>query len=289
MRQRNLVDLDYLSNGGGKAVYGGRLDAYSFIDTTCEAWFGRFVDEVTAAMGKRYFPVYRMADGEYHFLFGARVNWHSRPLRSLGRFVKYEVLKRPWKTSWNEQYSPERTRTLRALLAESLREIAAAGKLAIYWNKNAIHAFTEYNREMEDLFEKMGVRLNQDNYVPFHFGQALLAKAADRVIRDRRILIVCGMEDAEYNDLRRELTDLGAAGVELYRCPATSALEHDYTGVTPQVRPDIVLVAAGIGAARALTGLKHLSCPIIDIGSYIHVVAGHMQQAHSGFFLKPAV
>jgi hypothetical protein len=50
--------------------------------------------------------------------------------------------------------------------------------------------------------------------------------------------------------------------------------------------PDIVLVAAGIGAAKVVSGLRHLHCPLIDVGSSIHVISGQWTQAHSGFFVN---
>jgi hypothetical protein len=166
-------------------------------------------------------------------------------------------------------------------------EIASVGKLAIYWNENGLHAFTEYNRTMEKLLLRLGIRLTADNYVPFHFGQALLANHPEKMIRNRNILIVSGMDDAEFGHLNRELTALGCAHAELYRCSATAALEDDYTKVAPRVKPDVVFVAAGIGAAKVLTGLRHLDCPVIDIGGFIHVLSGKSPSAHSGFFVKP--
>jgi hypothetical protein len=101
------------------------------------------------------------------------------------------------------------------------------GKLAIYWNQNALRAFTEWNSGIERGFMKMGIRLSNDNYVPCHFGQAVLVKAHKTIIRGRNVLIVCGMDDEEFRDLKLELTILGAAHVEIFRCPATFALEYD--------------------------------------------------------------
>lgn len=268
-------------------MYGGRLDAYSFEAVSCSDWFDSFTEEVVDALGKRYFPVYRMADGEFHFLFGAKINWHSKRVRSLGRYVKYEVLNRPWKTSWGEHYNRSRLQELKNALGDHLTKIAAAGKLALYWNENAFHAFTEWNNGMERRFLERGIELTQQNYVPFHFCQALLAKRFDRIITDRNVLIVSGMGNDEFISLQKALAELGASHVELYRCPPTGALQHDYTSVRPSVAPDIVLVAAGIGAARVLVDLRHLQCPVIDVGSYIHVVSGKLKHAHSGFFLKP--
>lgn len=289
MNKRNFIDLDLLSNGEGKLVYGNRLDAVSFHETTCEEWFSDFVEEVSSAIGKRYFPVYRIADGEMRFLFGYKVNWKNKPFRSLLKYIKYELFKSPWKTSWGESYSPTEKKHLQTLLAKCIKNIAQEGKLAIYWNDNGLNAFVEYNSYMEALFEKIGVRLDADNYVPFHFAQAIFANHADRLLRGKNVLVISGFDAIEKDALGKRLQKIGVAHYDFYRCSPTSALKDDYTLIKPRIKPDIVLVAAGIGAARVLADLKHLNCPVIDVGSYLNVLSGKYENAHAGFFIQPKV
>jgi len=272
MNKINFIDLDTLSNGEGKLVYGNRLEAISFYETTCEAWFSDFRKEVFSAIGKRYFPVYRIADGEMRFLFGYQINWKNKPFLSLLKYIKYELFKSPWKTSWGESYSSTEKKQLQAILGKCIKTISSEGKLAIYWNNNGLNAFVEYNRNMEHLFKKIGVQLNRENYIPFHFAQAIIANNADRLLIGRNVLVISGLDNPEKEALGKRLYKIGVANYDFYRCSPTSALKDDYTLIRPRIKPDIVLVAAGIGAARVLADLKHLNCPVIDIGSYLKVL-----------------
>ncbi|RYG51573.1 MAG: hypothetical protein EOO01_08260 [Chitinophagaceae bacterium] len=283
-----LVDLDSLSNGDGKAVYGGKLEAFSFFETGCEEWFAHFSEQVIAALGKEYLPVYRMADGEMRFLFGYKINWKNKPIRSLVKYLKYEVFRSSWKTSWGETYDAGKQKELRSMLKDCIARIGSMGRIALYWNKNGLNAFTEYNNSIETLFKKAHIQLDKDNYIPFHFVQALIARHAQALFQGRNILVVSGMAQTEFSDLQLELSAFKPSGVEFFQCSATASLAADYDHYKPAAPPDIVLVAAGIGAAKVVAQLSHLKCPVIDIGSYIHVLSGKNAKAHAGFFRKPS-
>jgi len=289
MSNHYLKDIGFLSNGGGKAVYGGRLDANFFNDVSAIELFDEFAKEVISAIGKTYYPVYRMADGELHFLFGFRINWRNMPVRNIFRYVKYGLLGLPRKTSWAESYPARRRAELRQLLSNCVFKIAQNGKLAVYWNENGLHAFTEYNRVMERSFARIAVKLCHENYVPFHFCQALLVKHARSLLHNKKVLIVSGMPENEFSALQNNLLDFGSAHVELLKCSKTSALMADYTSYALNVMPELVLVAAGIGAAKVLADLEYLNCPILDIGSFIHLMSGTAEECHAGFFKRPFI
>ncbi|WP_080056014.1 beta/alpha barrel domain-containing protein [Spirosoma aerolatum] len=289
MNKRNFIDLDTLSNGEGKVVYGNRLDAISFYETTCEAWFSDFIEEISSAIGERYFPVYRIADGEMRFLFGYQINWKNKPFLSLLKYVKYELFKSPWKTSWGESYSRAEKKQLQTILEKCIKTVSEEGKLAIYWNNNGLNAFIEYNKNMEDLFNKIGVSLNRNNYIPFHFAQAIIANHSEQLLSGKNVLVISGLDTREKDALGERLYRIGVANYDFYRCSPTAALKDDYTLIKPRIQPDIVLVAAGIGAARVVADLKHLNCPVIDIGSYLNVLSGKYENAHAGFFVQPKV
>ncbi len=281
------IDIDQLSNGLGKEAYGGRLEAYSFIDTSCKQWFEQFTADIISAIGKKYYPVYRIADGELRFLFGAKINWHNKTLKSILSYIKYEIFKTPWKTSWGEEYNTNELNKLKITLQKYISVIAKEGKLALYWNQNGLNAFTEYNQAMQFLFARINTRLNERNYIPFHFGPALIAKNTEFLIKDKNILFVSGLSEKEFVNLKKNIITLGAKNVSLHKCSSSSSLLEDYTNVLPVVRPDIILVAAGIGAAKVLVELSHLKCPVIDIGGYIHVLSGKLTSVHGGFFVAP--
>jgi hypothetical protein len=140
---------------------------------------------------------------------------------------------------------------------------------------------------MQNLFIKINITLNKNNYIPFHFGQALIAKRTTRIINNKNILFVSGIDDDEAAELIKNVKQLGAKNVDVYKCSKTSALTESYNNIKLTVKPDIVFVAAGIGAAKVLVELKDLNCPVIDIGSYLQVLSGKRSIVHAGFFKYP--
>jgi hypothetical protein len=282
------VSLGELSNGIGILAYGGRLDGYMFTDAKCVDFFEFLIDEVVYTMNeKKYFPVYRMADGEYRFLFGTIVSWNPKTWRNLYSIVKYDLLGVNWKTSWGESYTKEKVAELRKDLLGYISHIANHGKLALYWNENGLNAFTEYNKTLISKFSAGAINVTKDNYIPFHFAQAILAQRVRQLVSNRVVLIVSGMGDEEFFNLSKNLQAFGANDVNYLKCSPTSSLEDDFTDVNLRREPDLVLVAAGIGSAKIIVDLRFLNCPIIDIGSYIHVLSGKNDSAHAGFFVYP--
>jgi hypothetical protein len=283
------VNLGELSNGIGEAAYGGRLDGYMFSDDTCISCFEQLVVRIVFSMDERkYFPIYRMADGEYRFLFGTIVSLKPRTWRNLYSKVKYDLLGCDWKTSWGETYDKNKIKDLRNNLFFYIRHIANRGKLALYWNENGINAFTEYNKILISNLAARGINVTNANYIPFHFAQATLALRVRQLVKDRVVLIVSGMEKEEYFSLRENLLVFGADRVIFLQCSPISSLEDDFTSVSLDSKPDLVLVAAGIGSAKIIYDMRYLNCPIIDIGSYIHVLSKKKGSAHAGFFVYPS-
>ena len=108
------VSLGALSNGIGVSAYGGMLDGYMFSDDTCSNCFEQLIDKIVYSMNERkYFPIYRMADGEYRFLFGTIVSWKPRTWKNIYSKVKYDLLGCDWKTSWGETYDKNKVNNLR--------------------------------------------------------------------------------------------------------------------------------------------------------------------------------
>jgi hypothetical protein len=283
----HLVDLGPISNGAGANAYGGRIEAFSFTRQDPLVWFDEFAQLTLSLIGKSYFPVYRIADGEMRFLFGERVNFQNQAARSIIRYVRCRLLRMQWQTSWGEIYSRKELIAAKETLLSCMRTIGSFGKLAVYWNLNAINAFTEYNTTILKSFDRIGIPLTNENYIPFHFGQALVCNRFPDLINGRKIGFVTSIKESEQEALKTRLLRAGAESVQFAECSGTGALMASYTRENFDDLPDIVMVAAGIGSARVLADLKVLGRPIIDIGGLIHVLSGKTPECHAGFFRSP--
>lgn len=288
------VDLDFIGLGDAGTAYGGYLRAWSFRDIDGRAWFEDFRQDALSAIRNRYLPVYRMADGEYRFMFGRRVNWSRKNLARELLAVGAETLriKNPdrWRTSWGETYAPADTRRLRAELMMHVRELSERGYLACYLNDNGLDAFVEYNRVLEKLLARQGIRLDAGNYVPFHFAPSLLVSPGWKdFLQGRKILIATGLTPEKKARIEHTLTAYGAGAVRFLPISSSSSLTDrlDLSGVDNDV--EIALVAAGIGSANILRQLAPLQTLCLDIGGLMNCFQDPKARLHGGIIGLPAL
>lgn len=287
------VNLDKVGLESANKAYGGSLDAYSFFDTTFEEWFNNFRELLISKMGKEYFPIYRMADGEFRFAMGRKYNWYKKPLYREVLAVTAEKLriKNPdkWKTSWGEEYSPEKVKSLRKQLLTNIKYISTKGMLACYYNTNGLHAFEEYNNHLLPFFEKNEITFNKDNYIPFHFVCGILVKEGwQSFFKERHILIVTGSDRESEQKIEKTILTLGANKVSFLPISKTASMEEvlnldDYK----ELKIDIIFVAAGIGSANILRQLESLQTVTLDIGGYMNCFKDNSASQHGGIFKLP--
>lgn len=285
------VPLNTIGNGSGHEAYAGRLDAWSFWDIDADSWFQSFRDQITSSLGKKYLPVYRMADGEYRFLIGRKYNFHRRPLLRELVAVTVEKLriKNPnkWKTSWGENYAPERAAALKKHLLENIREISKNGYLGCYINDNGLNAFIEYNNSILPFFSKNDIIFTPENYIPFHFAVNLFVGAGSRdLLRGRDILIVTG-SNKNQQKISESLYRLGVNSVQYFPISNTASMIEVLDLGTISSPLDLCLVSAGIGSANILTQLKPLKTVCVDVGGFINLLEKTSRSIHGGFFLSP--
>lgn len=288
------VDIDFIGLGGAGAAYGGHLHAWSFRDIDGPSWFEAFRQEALDAIGTRYLPIYRMADGEYRFMFGRRINWHRKPLWRELAAVGAETLriKNPdrWQTSWGETYEPRETRRLRDELMQHVAYLSDRGFLACYITDNGLNAFVEYNTVLEALFAARGVTLHAGNYIPFHFAPSLLIRPGwEAFIRDRSLLIVTGLTTEKEERIRSTLMDYGAGAVHFLPISSSASLTDRLDIAKVETGVEIAFVAAGIGSANILRQLEPLATLCLDIGGLMNCFVNRDARQHGGVLGLPTL
>lgn len=286
------VDLDFVGLGGAATAYGGYLRAWSFREVDGRDWFEEFRQTALAAIGTRFLPVYRMADGEYRFLMGRRVNYHRKPLLKELLAVGAEKLrvKNPdkWKTSWGETYAPKETLSLRKALVEHIRYLASVGYLACYINDNGLHAFVEHNKPLLQYFSSHGIPFGEHNYVPFHFAPSLFITGRwEEFVVGRHILVVTGLDEVKERNIERTLRTLGAGNVQFLPISSTASMREQLDLNQVSGSPELALVAAGIGAANILRQLEPLQTLAVDIGGLMNALVDPSARQHGGVIGLP--
>jgi peptidoglycan/LPS O-acetylase OafA/YrhL len=249
------------------------------------AWFDRFATRVEDAVGRRYLPVCRLADGEYEFLFGP-TSWNPRlpPFRRTMSAARAMV----WR--WRHQrpgfhaetaqgissgdLTDEECRALRPIVRNDLGEIARHGILAMHLSYGREPFHEAYFPAIRAWVQQGGLAMNERNYVPFYFVYALLrGPRAAGLLGGRRLLVVHSADGAKRAAIRRSLLDLGAADVQWIGVSPNRAFAEQLDVRSLAGRPDLCLVGAGIGKTRVLRQLEPLAVPCIDAGFVFEVWA----------------
>jgi hypothetical protein len=270
-RMREISDL--LADG---------VRAYAFQGEDGREWYRRFAGQVFAAVeAHRFFPVYRMADGEFSFAMGALEDVlplrRLRPRQIARRMLNLVTGRRGGHRSGSpgygwEVYSPAERRALQQKYVADLTAVARHGYLALALDEGPFHArFLPY---MLDWLDAQRIPPHAGNYQHPDAVFALLhGPDRGRLLRGRSILVVNHGAPARKDAITGGLRDAGAARVQWLGISRDKAMLErlDLSGVTEPV--DLALVGAGVGAANVLTQLAPLSAPALDVGLVLDVPA----------------
>jgi hypothetical protein len=247
--------------------YGGLAFHYADGRSAAEE-FDRFHGRVVEAVGRSFLPVYRMADGEFAFMVGAR--GLEPGLRSALRTVPRRVLQRVsgrTGTYWGEAYAGRERRAALGRFRGALAAVARTGVLAPYFALRGDGWGERYHRPVGSWLERHGIRLHAGNYTPFYSVYALLTgPRRDELLRGRRILVVTHLTEERRQGLEVGLEREGVADVAFLPVSRSRALFDDVHAERFRGATDLVLVAAGIGSVSVLAQLEGLGLPVIDCG-----------------------
>jgi hypothetical protein len=280
-RLNKTIDLQV--PGFTKKVPEGEVGQIVFDVISSEKWYGNFLNRIKDSIGKRYLPVYRMADGEFIFCVGWKPdlpNVQSRVIERLW-FKTKGVIKSGVRsvysrssTCWGEDYSGISNEDLMRHYVRCLKVVASHGILAIHFTRSNGRFSEQYFEPMCEWFEKNKIEITPDNYISFYFVYALLCGPDSKVlIRNRRLLLVTSADDSKRTRIGEYLMSLGAKTVQFLRISPNRALLDKINLDEIKETVDLVLVAGGIGSVNILDQLKPLNTVCIDIGICMEIFA----------------
>jgi len=284
------IPLREIAGGRLVPMFKGRFDAWAFRSTTERAWLHSFRERVVDSIGRRYLPVYRIADGEFRYLLGRRVRWQSEhPIRD-GLGVAAErlgLIHRTNATSWGEEYSPSLRIALRRTLTDRIRSIAQSGYLATLLSDNGVSLAHEYRAPFCKYMAYHDLCFGSNNYVPFHFVCELLSSPGwEELLEGRRVLIVTSLEGKNTALIAGNLTAMGVRDIQFVNVSANHSMLDNVNLSTVRMPVDLCLVSAGVGSANVLVQLKALETTALDIGGYLYCFENKAFVAH-GVFRSP--
>ncbi len=279
-----------------------RSDDFALAPATIDsrAWFAGFAARVEAAVGRRYLPVCRLADGEYEFLFGSR-SWNPRLPYVRRAAAAARVTAWRWRhgsPGFHAETAPgissgeltvAECQALRPVMQDDLEHLARHGILAMHLTYGREPFHEAYFPALRDWVRRSGLALNHASYVPFYFVYALLrGPRSAGLLGGRRLLVVHSAEGEKQAGIRRSLLDLGAAHVDWLGISPTRAFADRLDLQDLSMKPDLCLVGAGIGKTRVLRQLEPLAVPCIDAGFTFEVWADADRQWDRPFMTPDA-
>lgn len=253
--------------------------------------YDRFRQRVLSAIGREYFPVYRMADGEFSLLVGWRAPRGQRPgiaRRAVWAMRELSSLlgRRSISTCWGERYSGKMVRIARDRMAAGVKLVASNGVIAAYFARRGDRWGEQYIDPMWRWLDEQGVQLGAANYIPFYCVYALLSgPGKEDVWKGRRVLVATslaqpGRRDAIVSGLLRE----GVASVGFVEVSAGASMFDEIE--LPREKFDIAVVAAGIGSVNVLRQLEPLKIPAIDCGIVLECLMNPARRRERPFLLS---
>ncbi|MBK5214519.1 MAG: hypothetical protein JJE55_12760 [Flavobacteriaceae bacterium] len=275
-----LIIPDFLNHS--KPVLANVL---SFEKISSEEWFMKFVNEVEGKIGKEYFPIMRMSDGEYTFLLGIIYPYlQGHGLISYAKKIinvtKQKLFNRnqfnaatlPGVSSGN--YQIEEIKNQKKIICKQIKKISDRGILALHLTY-AIKPFQEhYHYPLMKWLNNSEIELNDNNYYPFYFVYALLrGQYKKRILANRKILIFHSAQGEKRNRIIESLQNEGVKSVMWHEISSNRSMFDKIELQKEYYDSEIAFIGAGVGKFNIISQLEPLNIPCIDVGFVFEVWA----------------
>lgn len=270
------------------------LECILHSETDPQKTFDNFVGNLLDSLGRRYFPVYRMADGEFLFCLGWRppvtpVPEKFQALKTLKLGVREKLHElRGFGTMWGENYNLMQTLKGRRKLVGLIQEISRHGMLALYFMRRGDFWGEQFIQPMLRWFRKNSIELTARNYLPFYMVYAALCGPENsQLFAGRKVLVATGADHPGKECIAQGLKDLQAGSVEFLEISPTQSMFTTIDINRIRETPEIVLTGAGVGSANIIAQMREIKAPVIDAGIFLETLIDPSHKDKRPF-LKPA-
>jgi hypothetical protein len=268
------VELRYPGFEKQYGIRDPKVKAYAFEPMDGRVWYIEFRQRIfNAQVDHMFLPVYRMCDGEFIFSLGYHPSdrsplWYLSPIR-IARRIRKRLMKGSHlsgsKEYGYENYSVEELEKARDIFVKRLRLVAEKGILALCLHDTPLSK--PFVPAILNWFDRNQIPVHRQNYYHF-YGLYALMHGPDRfsLLRDRRILVVTGLNPEKQQGIEAGLQRVGVAGVQFLPVSLNKAMLDVLDLSSVQLPVDVVLVGAGVGSVNVLMQLEPLQTVCLDVG-----------------------
>lgn len=251
--------------------------------------FEDFRARMLAAIGTKWLPVYRMADGEFYFAVGPRGrHWKQRARRLVFEAKRTLRRGRAIRTMWGETYSQVERSAMMQRYRDDLSEIGNTGAIAVHYLARDGFSSSTYAPIISAFLHESGVKPTAQSIVPFHYVLTMLVGVGhEDFFENRHIGIVSQVSPERSTIITASLKKLGVSRVSIVSLdPGSPMLSRSQLSF--ETNPDLIFVGAGIGATTILQTLRRYSTLTLDVGGFIEALGNPDFRPHSLFRVPDA-
>jgi hypothetical protein len=250
----------------------------------CEDWYYEFEHIVLSAMGKRYFPIMRMSDGEYIMMLGEKlpsrngISWFQY-FKQLLAFVNRNLIKKNIEAATlpgvsSGKYDKRDIELHKNEILNNLKKISDYGILALHLTYSN-RAFQEmYHFSLAKLFKKNSIDLTSKNYYPFYFVYALLSGSTrEKLFNNRNVLVIHSADGEKKLRITNRLNDFGVKQLFWREISTNKSMFDKLPYKDYGVKIDLILIGAGLGKINIIPQLEPYDTLCIDAGFVFEVWA----------------
>jgi hypothetical protein len=260
-------------------LYVDKMFVFPPFNITVDEWYSDFRTRFFDALeNRKLFPVFRSSHGEFSFVLGkleVPKGFKNKVRFFISRIYRILIFQSTFYSGTPgygyETYKQWKLPKLRNSFAKQLKWISENGVLCMYFSDRDAYPIS-YQKSYLKWLNKNNIFLDQKNYGHIYFIYALFnGSDRQRIFSNKRLLVVSSDQKNRTGPLLKNLNKLGIKSIDFCKISRSNSMEdkvliksNDY---------DLCLVGAGVGAANLILQLKGLSCPVIDAGFILDLIA----------------
>lgn len=250
----------------------------------CRQWFHEFTDLVLTKIERNvYFPIIRLTDGDYPFLFGYDIpelrdvwikrlrHWgYRRVKKMLGMNKRFVAQAKSGYVS--ADYSWQEVQQEREAHWQNILFLGHQGILAWHLTFGPRPFQEKWHPAIQRALEKSNFQINESNYYPFYFVYALLSGPRRRELyKNRRILFVTTADEKKKETIECNLRREGVLEIHWADSTPPTSMQGDIDVMPFLGKIDLAFVAKGLPKANVMRKMAKLGVPVIDVGLFAEI------------------
>jgi hypothetical protein len=253
---------------------------FSFSDIDLDKQYVNLIDQIKESIGKNFFPVVRVSDGEFNLLLGDQPPgpwwpFFTRIRKRLGLIKRKFIKSKSFSNavySGNNSIDISEIHSIRNSAISGLKFILETGILATHLSLTVKPFQADYILPFFRLLDDNNIKFTELNIVPFYFIYPMvISNYGDVLFEGNSVLLI---HSAKGERKRRIINAVESRG-----CKKVSwlAISHnktfndrmEFNDLIGQV--DIAFIGAGVAKLVLMEQLSILKIPVVDIGFVFEV------------------